>query len=98
VSYSCPEALEGGQYIPVKHEIWSLGVLLYVLLFQKDPFKTNDEILNLDLERELQSKYSRKDSKISCNSISALTSMLQKDPRKRATLNEILDMPIFKSF
>lgn len=37
--YYCPEMIENGRYDPFKADCWALGVMLYVMLTQKFPFK-----------------------------------------------------------
>ena len=39
--YSAPEVLEGGN-LDIKSDLWSLGVVIYTLLFGKEPYLGND--------------------------------------------------------
>ncbi|KAL2919362.1 hypothetical protein HK105_201005 [Polyrhizophydium stewartii] len=52
--FAAPEALDNRPYFPEKQEVWALGTLLYVLLFKMDPFKSDEEVCGLDIERRIQ--------------------------------------------
>jgi hypothetical protein len=42
-----PEILQGQEYHGIAQDMWSLGNLLYILTFRKNPYNSVDEILNL---------------------------------------------------
>ncbi|CAG07690.1 unnamed protein product [Tetraodon nigroviridis] len=46
LEYCSPEVLQGNPYEGPELEMWSLGVLLYTLLFSENPFCGVEEILN----------------------------------------------------
>lgn len=91
--YIAPEVLKG-EY-DFKCDVWSLGVIMYILLFGKPPFnaKTDEEIF----EKVLIGKYTFPDSpKISDESKEIIGSMLQMDPKMRPTAEAILQRPWFQ--
>ncbi|KAM3172871.1 hypothetical protein ACTXT7_013651, partial [Hymenolepis weldensis] len=87
LAYSAPEILLGTKYDAPKVDIWSLGVILFMLVCGKLPFdEANDsETLTkiMDCEYHLPSHLSPE----CCSLISRL---LIRDPSKRATLEEVL--------
>ena len=49
LDYCAPEILKGIPYEGPKQDIWSLGTLLYTLIYRENPFYNVDEILEHDL-------------------------------------------------
>lgn len=91
--YMAPERLKGLPY-DTQSDVWSLGVLLYILVAGTFPYWGNNstEIL----EKQLSPKYpimSDNMKKISKDCINLLKSMLQIDPAKRPTCKELLKHP-----
>ncbi|CDI98642.1 serine:threonine protein kinase [Echinococcus multilocularis] len=87
LAYSAPEILLGTKYDAPKVDIWSLGVILFMLVCGRLPFEeANDsETLTkiMDCEYHLPPHLSPQ----CCSLISRL---LIRDPAKRATLEEVL--------
>ncbi|XP_055007725.1 PAS domain-containing serine/threonine-protein kinase isoform X2 [Boleophthalmus pectinirostris] len=81
LEYCSPEVLQGNPYGGPELEMWSVGVLLYTLLFSENPFCGVDEILNAKLKLpfpltpELQE---------------VLSGLLHPDPTERMTLDQLL--------
>lgn len=92
--YMAPEIWEGKEY---SHEvdIFSLGVIIYILLIGRNPF----EPLSRDPHRIIYLKdYSfPEDIPLSETSKDLISKMLEKDPTKRITLDEIMDHPFMKN-
>ncbi|XP_075166516.1 SNF related kinase isoform X2 [Haematobia irritans] len=86
LAYSAPEILLGDSYDAPAVDIWSLGVILYMLVCGQPPFeKANDsETLTMIMD----CKYSVP-PQISPTCRKLIASMLVRDPKKRATLEEI---------
>lgn len=79
--YCSPEVLAGNKYQGPELEIWSLGVTLFVLIFFENPF--------LDIEETLRAELNMPHS-VSPALENALFSMLDKNPKTRCTMNELL--------
>ena len=96
--FCSPEALKGS-YLPELQEVWALGTLFYVLLFKMDPFKTDDEVLDLDIGRRIERirTYGINGQEISISdaTLDALAKMLNKDWSQRPRVDQILHLPIF---
>lgn len=86
--YIAPEVISGNYN--EKCDIWSLGVILYVILSGSPPFngKNENEILLSIAEQELLFEGS-KWKKISPEVIDLIRLMLQKNPEKRPSASEV---------
>lgn len=84
LEYCSPEVLKGNPYSGPELELWSLGVLLYTLLFGENPF--------CDMEETLQSKL-KSPFPVSPDLHAMLSGMLQPDPQQRMTLEQLLLQP-----
>ncbi|XP_047249077.1 SNF related kinase b [Girardinichthys multiradiatus] len=86
LAYSAPEILLGEEYDAPAVDIWSLGVILYMLVCGVPPFQeTND---SETLVMILDCRYSVPEH-VSDNCRDLISRMLQKDPCRRASLGEI---------
>ncbi|KAM9375648.1 SNF related kinase b [Pholidichthys leucotaenia] len=86
LAYSAPEILLGEEYDAPAVDIWSLGVILYMLVCGVPPFQeTND---SETLVMILDCRYSFPEH-VSDECRDLISRMLQKDPSRRASLNEI---------
>ncbi|XP_051548083.1 SNF related kinase b [Myxocyprinus asiaticus] len=86
LAYSAPEILLGEEYDAPAVDIWSLGVILYMLVCGHPPFQeANDSetlIMIMDCRYTVPSHVSPE-----CKDL--ISRMLQRDPAKRASLTEI---------
>lgn len=86
LAYSAPEILLGEEYDAPAVDIWSLGVILFMLVCGVPPFhETNDSetlVMILDCRYRVPEHVSEP-----CRHL--ISRMLQKDPTGRATLEEI---------
>jgi polo-like kinase 1 len=75
-------------------DIWSLGVIAYACLFGRPPFETND--VKTTYNRIKMCNYSFPDH-ISISTVTKhfISKMLQKDPRHRLSVDEILSDEFF---
>ncbi|KAJ3087031.1 ATP-dependent Lon protease pim1 [Quaeritorhiza haematococci] len=96
--FAAPEAVNGEAYYPEAQEVWALGTLLYVLLFKMDPFKTDAEILELDICKRIQRHRNTPGGvPISDAALHALKIMLEKDWSRRLRMVEIRQLPFFRT-
>jgi serine/threonine protein kinase len=96
--FQAPEAVAGEPYFPEAQEVWGLGTLLYVLLFKMDPFKGDEEILDVDIGQRIKRlRNVGKGITISAQAEELICSMLEKDWRRRTTVMSITDFAFFHS-
>lgn len=91
-NYIAPEVLEGKQGHSYEVDIWSLGVILYTLIIGKPPFETND--VKTTYRRIRMNNYNFPDTvNISDNAKDLVMKILNNDPSRRPTIDEILTHP-----
>lgn len=89
--YMAPEMLMHKKYSGEAVDVWSLGVILYTLLFGEMPF---EEDVELETKMKILSDEPRyPDPEIIGHPLSLVQSMLSKDPRTRPSLTNILNNP-----
>ncbi|KAI4498062.1 hypothetical protein M0802_006886 [Mischocyttarus mexicanus] len=89
-TYAAPELILGKKYLGSEVDIWSMGVILYALLCGFLPFDDNS-IENL-YKKILSGKYDEP-SWLSSSSKRLIRAMLQRDPKKRITIQELCNHP-----
>jgi polo-like kinase 1 len=95
-NYIAPEILDGKQGHSYEVDIWSLGVILYTLLIGKPPFETSD--VKTTYSRIKKNSYSFPDHIIiSEDAKNLISKILTLDPKKRPSLDEIMNHNFFKS-
>jgi len=91
-NYIAPEVLEGKQGHSYEVDVWSLGVICYTLIIGKPPFETSD--VKTTYKRIRMNAYSFPDNAtISESAKDLITKILNNDPSKRPTLDEIQGHP-----
>jgi hypothetical protein len=89
-SYDCPEIVAKRQYHRVPADVWSSGVLLYVMLVGAFPFAgSTHESLN----RRIMAGQYRCPPELSAAAADLIRRCLQVDPERRASLAEMADHP-----
>ncbi|XP_039876628.1 SNF-related serine/threonine-protein kinase-like [Simochromis diagramma] len=86
LAYSAPEILLGDEYDAPAVDIWSLGVILFMLVCGQPPFQEANDSETLTMIMDC--KYTVP-SHISHACRDLIGHMLQRDPKKRATLEQI---------
>ncbi|KAI4478045.1 hypothetical protein M0804_012236 [Polistes exclamans] len=91
LSYAAPEVLRGAPYNPKHSDIWSLGVILYIILNKAMPFdETNIKVL-YEQQISRRWKFRRKiDETLSENAKKTVTNLLEPDVSKRWQVDQIL--------
>ncbi|KAF7692598.1 hypothetical protein HF521_010208 [Silurus meridionalis] len=84
LEYCSPEVLQGNLYKGPELEMWSLGVLVYTLLFSENPFGSVEEIIQAKLNIPYE---------ISPDLHTLLAGLLHREPTERMTLEELLHEP-----
>lgn len=88
--YLAPEVLLEKPYDPIPADVWSLGVCLFMLLNEKYPFKGDHRAIRKQaLNKEWGFQKSIKD-KLTPGVKDLVTKMLEPDPKKRITINEVM--------
>lgn len=84
LDYAAPEVLNGLPYEGKPQDVWSLGILLYTLIYKENPFYNVDEIM----EGELRIPFVTSEG---C--LSLIKRILQRDIRKRPAMKDIVVDP-----
>lgn len=91
-NYIAPEILDGKTGHSYEVDIWSLGVVIYTLLIGKPPFETPD--VKTTYKKIRMNNYSFPEHvPISDEARALITKILNLQPEKRPTLDEILAHP-----
>ncbi|KAI0095181.1 snf 1 [Irpex rosettiformis] len=91
-NYAAPEVIRGGLYTGPEIDVWSCGVILYVMLCGRLPFE-DDDVQTL-FTKISQGVY-HMPSFLSNDARTLISGMLAVDPVKRITVPEILQHPFF---
>ena len=97
VEYMAPEIV-GSENYDYGVDIWSLGILLYELLYGHSPFKANNTknvILNIK-SHELTYDDTNKNVSKSCKDL--IQKLLNNNPQKRYKIKDILEHPFVKKY
>ncbi|XP_067362847.1 SNF-related serine/threonine-protein kinase-like isoform X2 [Channa argus] len=86
LAYSAPEILLGDEYDAPAVDIWSLGVILFMLVCGQPPFQEANDSETLTMIMDCKYTVPPHISN-ACRDL--IRHMLQRDPKKRATLEEI---------
>lgn len=85
INYASPEILRGEKYRAEAAEIWSLGILLYTLLYGEVPFN--------DPQQAIYGPYVKPKTQSSKECLHLLNWTLEKCSERRATIEEVIRHP-----
>ncbi|KAI0033335.1 CAMK/CAMKL/AMPK protein kinase [Vararia minispora EC-137] len=91
-NYAAPEVIRGGLYTGPEIDVWSCGVILYVMLCGRLPFEDDD--VHTLFTKISQGTY-HMPSYLSSEARGLINSMLAVDPVKRITVPDILQHPFY---
>ncbi|ORX56466.1 kinase-like protein [Piromyces finnis] len=98
--YQAPNIYKKDVFDPLAQDVWSLGVMFFVMLFAADPFTSPEEAENVDILEQLHEniQYIRveKDMDVSNEAVDLIMKMLEKDETVRITLEEIIYHNFFR--
>jgi calcium-dependent protein kinase len=94
--YMAPEIIK--RKYDEKCDLWSIGVILYILLTGRPPFDGNDdeEILS-NVKKGVFDKHTYPYPLLSANAKDLINKLLQYEPKKRITADQAIEHPWFKS-
>ena len=97
--YASPEMIKGKKYNGINSDIWSLGIILYLMLFKELPFTDSD--LNRLYKKILEGKYQIPEDQInlvSNDAIDLVQKILETNPKKRIKIKGIKSHKWFNKF
>lgn len=94
VHYAAPEIIQHKPYDGKKADVWSLGIILFILLSGLFPFDDYQNRTEIIFDKIVAGNFFMP-SYLSSEVSPLLRSMLHKDPKKRPSVEEILKHPWF---
>lgn len=94
-NYLAPEIIDGKGH-SYQVDIWSLGVVMFTMLYGKPPFESGDAKRTYKKIKECEYAFNQ-DVKVSKQAKDLITHILVTHPSKRMTLDEILAHPFMNS-
>ena len=82
--FCAPEILEGKSYEGCPQDVWQIGILIYILVFQQNPFYSVEDVLNAQMKWPFP---------LSDELSSILKCLLDRDESTRYTIQQALNDP-----
>ena len=99
-AYSPPEAFEDDAHIEPAVDMWSLGVILYIMLIGRHPFDHSGKASDEEIEKLVRDssvtppiRNSEYTKYLSESALDLLERLMDRDPQKRLTAAEMLQHP-----
>lgn len=99
-AYTAPEVVSGKGYVGFKADVWSLGIMLFVMVTGRVPFKDKDKSKSLEVLHELIKKgdFSYPTNVVLSDSLKDLINkMLIVNVDQRITIDEVIAHPWFQN-
>jgi len=98
--YQAPNIYKKDTFDPLAQDVWSLGVMFFVMLFAADPFTSPEEAESVEILDQLHENIQyikvEKGMDISEEAADLIMKMLEKDETARITLEEIIYHNFFR--
>lgn len=98
-AYAAPEVIQQKLYDAMKSDVWSLGVVCFIMLYGTMPF-TNTSVARL-LKDQLNRNYrvpEIKMQKLSPASLQVIEVLLQPDPEERHDINQVYNLTWLRKY
>ena len=92
--FIAPEILKKENY-DEKSDLWSLGVIIYMLAFKQYPFNGDNELLILNQINKFENSLHKQTGNEYLDDL--IKKLLVEDPKKRLTWQQYFNHPFFKS-
>lgn len=93
-AYAAPEMLQSKPY-NVSLDLWCLGVFIYHILSGRTPFNFKGRTME-EMEEMQRTRQVRYASFLSLEAVSLIKGLLQNDPHRRSTLEDVKRHPFFR--
>lgn len=91
-AYAAPEVLQGYPYNPKMYDVWSMGVVLFIMVYGSMPFDDSNVKKMLKVQREHRVDFHRSRS-ITAECKTLIYGMLHPDPLKRIDIGAVNENP-----
>lgn len=92
--YLSPDILSGKPYNPKQHDIWTMGVVLYVMAYNEYPFEAENDDYKV-LYQKIRTQEPKYNSTVPEHINTLIKGMLCKNPKKRLNIDQITRMIFF---
>lgn len=92
IAYMAPEVIQGRTHCPKKADVWSLGIMFHAMMTESLPYESDidEDIMKEVLSGDLDF------GDMTPDLAGVMRRMCHSDPSKRATIDEVLEMPVFR--